>query len=105
MRAWYSAAADRKFGHAVYADSSGLEIKVTEVVTNPDSEPGSRWNDLIYVGEVVRLVRTANKPDPATLWELHQQISSDLKEQEDCRKQFTATKKCFCYTCPINNKN
>lgn len=97
---WYSAGADKKFGHAVYTTPEGLEVKVTEAVSSADAKPGGLWNDFVYVGEILRCVRT-NPIKEISPTELLNAIQEDIQEQKTCKAQFPQTGKCFCYTCPI----
>ena len=49
---YYSAIADRKFGHHVYRTPNGKTVKVTEAI-QADKSPMSKWEDLKCVGEIV----------------------------------------------------
>lgn len=100
--AWYSAVADRKFGHIVYKDKDGLEIKCTEIRDIP--EPYSLWNDAIYVGEVEGFVRsTRNWNEDISMVDLLDLILEGLADQRKCLAQraSTGSNKCTCFTCPI----
>jgi hypothetical protein len=98
--AWYSAVADRKFGHIIYKDKNGLELKCTEVRSIP--EPYSLWNDAVYLGEVEIFVRsTKNWNEDISMTDLLTLIQDGLSEQVKCKSQIEKTGKCFCFTCPI----
>jgi hypothetical protein len=101
FHAWYSAAQDMKFGHVVYKDKNGLEIKCTEVDERP--EQFSKWNDAIYVGEVETFVRNAqrNEMDDMDPYQLLNRVQDALAEETRCKAQFASTGKCFCFGCPI----
>lgn len=98
---WYSAGADKKFGHAVYTTPEGLEVKVTEAVSSADAKPGGLWNDFVYVGEIVQCVRSNPIKLDISPLELLNEIQEQIQEQKSCKAQFSGTGKCFCYTCPI----
>jgi hypothetical protein len=97
---WYSAASDKKFGHAIYLDKDGLEIKITEVISD-GKKPLSKWNDLICVGEVDKCIKTLKVDFNRSVEELLTLAREGLAEQIACQKQFANTNKCFCHTCPL----
>lgn len=101
FHAWYSAAQDRKFGHVVYRDKDGLEIKCTEVDEGPEQH--SKWNDAIYVGVVEDFIRNAQKHDINDIdpHQLLNRVQDALAEEARCRAQIATTGKCFCFGCPI----
>ncbi len=96
---YYSRAADHKFGHAIYTDSSGLKIKITEVI-DENKSPLSKWNDLVCVGEVIECIKFNDKQQ-LSVPEMLEQALNMIQEQKTCQAQFTKTKKCFCFTCPV----
>lgn len=97
---WYSAASDRKFGHCIYTTPDGLEIKITEVISE-GKPPMSKWNDLICVGPVDKCIKTLNVDFNRSVEELLILAHKGIAEQAACQKQFPTTGKCFCYTCPL----
>ena len=102
---WYSEACDRRNGHAVYLDKDGNEVKITEVMSDSDKKPTNKWNDNIYVGEVVKWVRTIDYLDGLSTMALLEKVQEMVKEQQVCQAQSPVSKRCFCGTCPINNSN
>ena len=97
---YYSAASDKKFGHAIYLDKNGLEIKITEVISEGKT-PMSKWNDLICVGPVDKCIKTLNVDFNRSVEELLVLARKGIAEQVACQKQFPTTGNCFCHTCPL----
>ncbi len=106
FNAWYSAACDRLYGHVVYRDKDGVELKVTEVASDSNT-PSGKWNDAIFLGEVVTWVRSNRRTiehSAEAVSKLHSELTSLITEQNRCQKQFAETGNCFCFTCPIKRK-
>jgi hypothetical protein len=109
---YYSAHQDNKYGHIIYKDNEGNNVKVTEVI-DALRKPVSKWNDLVFVGEVTDFVSSTvkiyDKPSQMSeaeyLKELYNRALEALANQNKCQKQFKVTNKCFCHTCPIKNIN
>ena len=97
---WYSAAADRKYGHCIYTTPDGLEIKITEVISEGKA-PMSKWNDLICVGPVDKCIKTMKVDFNRSVEELLDLARKGMAEQASCQKQFATTGNCFCHTCPL----
>ncbi len=57
---WYSDEADKLYGHSVYEKPDGTEVVVTAVYRDPDAE-SYKWDDKVFVGEVVKCLRTNRK--------------------------------------------
>lgn len=100
---YYSAAADRKFGHALYKTPDGITVRVTEAVSGIDKKPGSKWNDLLFIGEITDCIQPYKVDRNPSVYQLLAVAQKELSEQKACRKQFPETGKCFCYTCPVVN--
>lgn len=98
---WYSAGADKKFGHALYKTPDGLEVKVTEAVSSADAKPGGKWNDFVYVGEIAECIKPNKIDFDLSPLELLNSCQEMLQEQRSCQAQLATTGKCFCYTCPV----
>lgn len=103
---WYSAGAAKKFGYATWLSSDGIEVKVTEAVSSAESKPSGKWNDFVFVGEIVECVRTMPINFDISPLELLNLIQTEIQEQKSCQAQFGQTGKCYCYTCPVQyNRN
>jgi hypothetical protein len=62
FHAWYSKSADEEYGHNIYLDRNGKEVKVTVVCASFEQGDDSyRWHDKEYVGEVTKFVRCNDK--------------------------------------------
>lgn len=112
---YYSAHQDKRYGHCIYKDSDGNNIKITEVI-DATKKPITKWNDLVFVGEVTDFVSSTVKMDSfldfktpqdeiLKLKELYNKACEVLEIQKKCQGQFKQTNKCFCYTCPVKNVN
>lgn len=104
MDGFYSKKAASLFGFIEYKDFEGKSVYVTEVVKQ-DKSPLSNYNDLVYVGKVDKFVQNNQILHSKSLDELLALAYDRAKEQEDCAKQLKQTKRCFCCSCKINNKN
>lgn len=102
---YFSQKAASTIGFVVYRDEFGLDIKVTEVVSE-GVKPLSKYNDLVYVGKVKTFIRNNMKDySNLSISDLLDIANERNNEVIKCNKQFKKTNKCFCATCPINNKN
>lgn len=72
---WYSRkAVIAGCGHHVYANKDGVNI-ITTAVTADSEGAGYNWDDKVFVGEVVKFVRSG---DPGM------QLGTDPEMQETC---------------------
>lgn len=102
---YYSAASDKRFGHALYETPDGLQMKVTEAVQE-GVNPISLWNDAIYIGEITKCIKFNPIDTTKSVEQLLALARKELAIQINCQTQFPETGKCFCFTCPVvNNKN
>jgi hypothetical protein len=77
---------------------------VTEVVSE-GVKPLSKYNDLVYVGKVKTFIRNNMKDySNLSISDLLDIANERNNEIIKCNKQFKKANKCFCATCPINNK-
>jgi len=103
MYGYYSAYADKEFGHCIYLTPEGIEIKVTEVTSQ--DKPAGKWNDFVYLGEVTECIKPngiAWDVSPDTLLQKAQAMAA---QQKSCQSQFSSTGQCFCYTCPTKRNS
>lgn len=106
--AWYSEHQDKLTGHCLYKTLDGITVKVTEIVSHKEIKPCSKWNDLIYLGEVNECIKgnsfysTQNSlPIEKQLNNLYKLYNEMTKTENSCKKQFKKTNICFCFKCPI----
>lgn len=64
---FYSKKAHEKFGAIVYKSSKGNEIVVTQVGDNPSLRT-YKWDDTVYVGEVISYVKDLPPSDKRYLF-------------------------------------
>ncbi len=62
MYGWYSAKADESFGHVIYLNDGGKEVKVMNVSLSTEC-PSYKWDDKVYVGEVTEYLRGSKQHD------------------------------------------
>lgn len=83
--AWYSESQEKRINEkgraaSIYLTESGEEIKATEVMkVESGDEPTSKWEDLRYLGLVVKWVRDA---EPIIGKERFEQAREQRLEQE-----------------------
>ena len=108
--AWYSEHQDKFSGHCLYKTLDNLIIKVTEITSFKETKPLSRWNDLIYLGEVNECIKVNKQsikgidssiPIENQMGKLFEIANDMLYKEIACKKQFKTTQKCFCFTCPV----
>lgn len=108
--AWYSEHQDMLSGHCLYKTIDSLIIKVTEITSFKEIKPRSKWNDLIYLGEVNECVKSNKQlikgldnsiPIENQMNKIYE-IAAEMQRKEiACKRQFKKTQKCFCFTCPV----
>ena len=100
---YYSAHADRQFGHCLYKTPDGLVIKITEVTSK--DKPFGRWNDYVCLGEVTDYIKSNTVKLSATPEVLLELCYAAIAVEKKCQEQFPRTGKCFCFTCPLKNSS
>jgi hypothetical protein len=59
FHAYYSAKAAKQCGYAIYTLKDGTEVAVTNINESRESiEKSDKWDDKVYVGEVVKYINT-----------------------------------------------
>lgn len=104
MDGFYSKKAASLYGFIEYKDYEGKTVYVTEVVKQ-GKNPTSSYNDLVYVGKVERFVKNNQILNSKSLDELLTMAYDRAEEQKKCANQLAQTKRCFCCSCNVNNKN
>jgi hypothetical protein len=85
--AWYSEAQERNYNESgcaayIYLDESGKEIKITEVrEVSLGNQPISRYDDLKYLGIVVKWIRHAEPIIDQVEFNLAKQLADRIEKE------------------------
>lgn len=95
---WYSKYSAGEFGYIEYENEKGETVLVTEI-TSDDQAPLSKWNDLVYVGDVCKFIKSHKKNDYSSVVDTLFRVHERLQQVNQCASQFNKTNKCFCFLC------
>ena len=56
-KGWYSAKQEDRFGYAIYENDKEEEVRITEVRSCDKDRPFSIYDDIKYVGLVVKFIK------------------------------------------------